>query len=334
MIPPPKIDVLLAVYNGAQHLPELLESLKAQSHHDWRLILRDDGSSDGSPDLVRDWATLTRRELLVVEDGDARVGPADSFARLLAWSDAPYFAFCDQDDVWEEDKLTRLVDAAVSAGDGVILAHCDLAVVDENLAPVAPSFWRQQDCDAALRRAAQGHRARLLFQNPVTGCAMLGNAALRRTMLPMPDDISMHDWWAALAAAYRGRIVPVEAPLVRYRQHDGNAVGARTRTLSAMVQRVLREPAAGVERTNAIFSVISRQAAAAHDRFGDAMTPAEQAFARNFAQIGAGLRRAGGWRLLFWALAARRRLPLAAQIVIATMKRSASRTKTTPPATP
>ncbi len=132
------IDILLATYNGARFLPEQLASLDVQTHSDWRLILRDDGSDDGSLQMVRDWASRTKRELIVIEDGDIRIGPAESFARLLAHSDAPYFAFCDQDDVWEADKLSRLVDAAASAGDGIILAHCDLAVVDGDLSPVEP----------------------------------------------------------------------------------------------------------------------------------------------------------------------------------------------------
>lgn len=317
----PAVDILLATYEGAAFLPEQLASLDAQTHRDWRLFLRDDGSSDGSPDIVREWAARTGRELVVVEDGDVRVGPAESFGRLLARSDAPYFAFCDQDDVWEPEKLSRLVEAAEAADGRPVLAHCDLRVVDSTLSPLAPSFWRQQGGDDDLRRAAPGHRARLLFQNPVTGCAMLGDAALREAMLPMPADVSMHDWWAALTAAYRGHIVPVDAPLVRYRQHGGNSVGARTRTTGAMTARLAREPAAAIGRTRRIFDVLASQASTALKRLGDAMTPEERAFATDFARIGDGLRRASGWRLLRWSMAARRRWPLAAHLLIETFRR-------------
>lgn len=101
----PLVDILLATYNGAKYLPEQLASLESQTHGDWRLIVRDDGSSDGSLDLVRDWAVETGSDLVVLEDGESRLGPAQSFGQLLARSDAPYFAFCDQDDVWLAEKI-------------------------------------------------------------------------------------------------------------------------------------------------------------------------------------------------------------------------------------
>lgn len=320
----PAIDVLLATYNGAKYLPEQLASLEAQTHTEWTLHLRDDGSTDGSLEVVRDWAVRTGRRLVLIEDGETRVGPAESFARLLTQSTAPYFVFCDQDDVWHSDKLAALLDANMQAPDGAVLAHCDLAVVDDELAPLVPSFWRQQQSDENLRRAAPGHRMRLFFQNPVTGCAMLGNAALREKMLPMPEAVSMHDWWAALAAAYLGRIVPVDRPLVKYRQHGKNSVGARERTFGKMLQTLVTEPARGFTRTWKIFDRLQEQALAALGRFGEGMTPQEQAFAQRFSRIRSGLKRKEGYWMLMWALTARRRWPLAAYILSTTFRRSAA----------
>lgn len=95
------VDILLATYNGARFLPEQLQSLIDQHFRDWRLIVRDDGSADDT----------------------------------LAISDAPYFAFCDQDDVWKPDKLSRMVaclrqhEATVGAATP-LLAFCDLEPVD------------------------------------------------------------------------------------------------------------------------------------------------------------------------------------------------------------
>ena len=199
----PLVDILLATYNGAKYLPDQLASLQAQTHTNWRLIVRDDGSNDGSLNLVRHWAAETRRALIVVEDGDTLQGPAKSFARLMALSDAPYFAFCDQDDVWLEHISTV-------------------------------SFDKLERC----KRARTG----LLLQNVVTGCAALGNSELRRRATPQPNDVLVHDWWVTLISAYFGAIRGVPEPLVRYRQHGGNAIGSMAWNPISKLKRFLAGP--------------------------------------------------------------------------------------------
>lgn len=320
------IDILLATYNGAKYLPEQLASLDAQTHTNWALIVRDDGSTDGSLEIVRNWAERTSRPIQIIEDNDTRVGPAESFGRLLARSTSPYFAFCDQDDVWAVDKLTHLLEAALRAPEGVLLAHCDLAVVNEALSLVAPSFWHQQQNDAELRSGAPQDRTRLFFQNPVTGCAMLGNAALREKMLPIPDAVSMHDWWATLTAAFSGQIIPVDTPLVNYRQHDHNSVGARERTFGKMITTLFTEPAAGFKRTWKIFDRLAQQTQATLDRYEGTMNAKERAFAVRFSLIRDGLRRLDGWWMLGWSVMVRRRWPLAAYIVSTTVRPSDGQT--------
>lgn len=321
-----RIDILLATYQGAAFLPEQLASLEAQTHRDWRLFLRDDGSTDGSPALVRDWAARHGRTLIEIVDGDSRTGPCESFSRLLAASDGPWFAFCDQDDFWAPEKLEILLAAAQAAGDeGPVMAHCDLEVVGRGLEPLAPSFWARAMNDPDLRGAAPGHRHRLFYQNPATGCAMLGNAALREAMAPVPRGVRMHDWWATLTAAWRGRIVAVDRPLVRYRQHGGNTIGARkVNSVAMMAWLLLTEREAALQRTRDVMGGIEVQAAAAERRLAPLLTAKEAAFARGFAGMGAGLRRGSSWRILLWALAARRRWPLAAHLLIRTFSRPAA----------
>ncbi len=263
------VDVLLATYNGARFLPELLASLEAQSHRDWRLILRDDGSTDETVTLVKEWARQTGRRFRVVEDGDKKVGPAENFARLLRRSDAPFFAFCDQDDVWLPDKLAQAVATIVSAEDEIgndtpVLAHCDLKVVDQDLNPLNDSFWRHQGFRfTEVRAGKQDDAARksLLIRNFVTGCAMAGNAALRQSAEPVPPDCVMHDWWLALIAAHTGEIRSIESPGILYRQHASNSLGAKGWSLIAVIRRtVLHDPGAAVQRTRVWLSSCRKQA--------------------------------------------------------------------------
>ena len=99
------IDILLATYNGETFLDEQLDSIAAQAHGDWRLIARDDGSSDRTPEILEAFRMRHPGKVVVLEDGDGNLGLVQNFSRLMAHSDAPYAAFCDQDDVWMPEKL-------------------------------------------------------------------------------------------------------------------------------------------------------------------------------------------------------------------------------------
>ncbi|MDU8928291.1 glycosyltransferase family 2 protein [Alisedimentitalea sp. MJ-SS2] len=327
------VDVLLATYNGAHYLPALLNSLEAQTFEDWQLIVRDDGSSDGTLDIVKDWAARIGRTVNVIEDGDAGLGPSGNFSRILAASQSPYFAFCDQDDIWLPEKIERLLKAAIctekSVGPGVpVLVHCDLKVVKEDLSVIHNSFWDQQDF--AYRNACQGPsgyhvRKSLALRNFVTGCAMLGNADLRQCMLPVPRDFSMHDWWAAHSAAQRGTITKVDDALVLYRQHASNAVGAKTRTFRTMMEKLLNEPAQALKRTRRASSMLSRQASIVLERFAHEMPSDESRFIQDFSEVGRGLSRLSGWRLLLWSIRTRQHRALTTLLVFETVSPTVSK---------
>ncbi len=190
------IAVLLATYNGAAFLEAQLASLEAQSFPHWRLLVRDDDSTDDTPQILRAWAARHPGRIALLEDGAGRQGVVGNFARLLAACDAPWFMCCDQDDVWLPDKLAVFAERMATlenrlGPDTPILIHSDLAVVDCDLAPIAASFWRYQGLD--VRRG--GRFRALLRRNVVTGCVCMGNAALRRLAIPIPAEARVHDWW-------------------------------------------------------------------------------------------------------------------------------------------
>ncbi len=264
------IDVLLATYNGASYLPEQLASLEAQTFADWRLVLRDDGSSDGSAQIVRDWAARTGRELAVIEDGRKGLGAMGNFAALIETSDAPYFACCDQDDVWLPEKLALMLERVREAerrrgADTPVLAYSDLRVVDAELREVSPSF--RSYCPLVLPRPARV-MSDLMTQNVVTGCASLGNAALRQAALPIPPEAVMHDWWLALVAVGLGELVDVPQATVLYRQHGKNAIGAVRWNLVSLLTRLVRDFAPTIRSVRDFLTISQRQARAFHARFG------------------------------------------------------------------
>lgn len=222
------IHILLSTYNGERYLKEQLDSIIAQTYTDWRLFVRDDGSTDDTLRIVEQYAEKDDR-IRIIDNGNANVGAMRSFEYLLKQCDgAEYYAFADQDDVWRSDKLTLSLDVIQQAekvhSGKPIVVHTDLQVVDENMIEIAPSFWHYSNIQADLLDA---HIRYLAICNSVTGCAMLFNKAARDCSLPMSADAYMHDAWLALMTAYHGGyVLPVHQTPVAYRQHGDNVLGA------------------------------------------------------------------------------------------------------------
>ena len=229
--------------------------------------MRDDGSSDGTPALVEALAREDPR-IRPLPAGGKNLGAVASFGALLAEAaagGARYVFLADQDDLWLENKLGRQLEAMTSAearfgSDVPILVHSDLAVVDDRLRPIDPSFLRYQSGLATPRGLSL---RTLLAQNLVTGCATAINRALLRMALPLPD-VVMHDWWLAQCAAGAGAVVSLPDALVLYRQHAANIVGARG--FYGLVARALRSPPAWWERGGRNFVRGVRQAAMLRER--------------------------------------------------------------------
>lgn len=256
------VDILLATFNGAQFLPEQLASIEAQTYRDWRLIVRDDGSSDGSLNIIGAFARRHGGRVRLLRDGRGRLGACGSFAALLEASDAPYFMFCDQDDVWLPEKIAGLLrmlqQAEERRGAAIpILVHSDLSVVDDKLRVIHQSFWRYA---RLLVPSAQRPPARLILRNYVTGCALIGNAALRRSALPISSEACMHDWWVALVAAALGEILDYKDPTTLYRQHHSNELGAQRRHLFGILRQFFQAPDREIQRVRVHIKQAQQQA--------------------------------------------------------------------------
>ncbi|GAA3957814.1 glycosyltransferase family 2 protein [Allohahella marinimesophila] len=224
----PQIDILLPTYNGERYLECLLESLLAQSFRDWRLIIRDDCSTDCTPAILESFAVTHPEKVFLVRDAEGRLGVKKSLNVMAQHATANYVALCDQDDVWLparlEHSLQELRLEEDVAGEGVpVLVHSDLQVVDQNLLEISASFWSFQRIEPAAMKALNV----ALTQNFVTGCTTLFNWPLLKKAFPCPQDAVVHDWWLALVAIAHGRVKTISAPLVQYRQHSENQIGAK-----------------------------------------------------------------------------------------------------------
>ena len=229
----PDIQVLLATYNGRRHLPMLLDSVFRQTRPG-DILARDDGSTDDTLDILRQHAPRVQ----VMAGSDGNVGARANFNQLLMAATAQYVALADQDDLWEPDRLEAgmavMLELEAQFGpQHPVLVHGDLRVCDADGNELCSSLWKFQRLDPGVRSFS-----RLLVQNNVTGCTVLANRALLDLALPVPQEAVMHDWWLTLVAAAAGSIGVVSRPLVGYRQHDCNQLGAVRSDCKGVVRRL------------------------------------------------------------------------------------------------
>lgn len=281
------VAILCPLYNGASFLPAFIQSIQTQSFQRWMLILRDDGSTDDSSALACA-ATQADPRICIAADSGRHLGVVGAFKALLnaVPADIPYVMFADQDDVWLPTKVEQSLDAMHAAEHdftGPVLVHTDLEVVDETLALVDRSFWRYAGID--VRRSALRDLTR---KNIVTGATVLFNAPLCSQLRRMPDDVPMHDWWAALVASALGRVVAVPVATVKYRQHGANAIGASASLARRGLARLIADAVTAFDRSPRVRHDIQRGAQQAHlllREFGHRLAPDDRTFLTRYAQL-------------------------------------------------
>lgn len=202
------ISVCIATYNGARYIAEQLASILKQLSAEDEVVVSDDGSTDGTIDIVR---SFNDRRIRIV-DGPRRHSPTLNFEWALRNAKGEYIFLADQDDVWLEDKVTRCVEE---------LQKCDCVVSD---ARVTDSFLNTtSESLFQLMHVKRGRLSNLLWRNGYTGCCMAFKREVLSKALPFPTDIPMHDIWIGNVAAFCGRLHFIDDRLLLFRRHDTTA---------------------------------------------------------------------------------------------------------------
>lgn len=223
------IAIIMAVYNGEAYIQEQLDSICRQTYTDWRLIVRDDGSSDNTVHIIEKFAEKTDNDIIICKNNPPSGCAKNNFALLLEDAkDAEYVMCCDQDDVWMEDKIEVSLKAMKELEDKYgkdmpMLVHGDVKVVDDSLNIIAGSMF---ELSHILKNPLLSE---LIIQNNVTGCTMMVNQNLCSSIADIAgsNEIIMHDYLAALYAAVFGKTAFIDRALLSYRQHQENSVGAK-----------------------------------------------------------------------------------------------------------
>lgn len=218
-----KIDILLATYNGAEYIAAQVRSLQNQTFDDWCLLVHDDGSTDATLEILDGFAQTDSR-IRIINDGKRFHNCALNFMHLLGFSEAPFCIFCDQDDIWLENKLQVMYDAIASKDNTKPHAVYSNSFVYN---PDVPTIGGS----ASLCLPTQ--LKDILFMNAgIQGCALMFNAALRNICSNVPKVVAMHDHVLTLAAAVFGSLTYVDRHLMLYRRHEMAVTGPTAKRLT------------------------------------------------------------------------------------------------------
>lgn len=225
---PKNVLILLATHNGEPWLAELFESLKAQTHSDWQLLIRDDASADGTVRLCQEFARADARVRVLPGERVKPRGPMANFEALMKvaglTADALVF-FCDQDDLWHPKKVETFMRHRMALSGLPTLLASDLDLIGSQGEKLLPkTFWKIQN----IPQDGPIEVMDLCSRNFFPGCSMCVDSDLLSKALPIPDGAIMHDWWLVLIAAAVGQIDRVRPPMTNYRQHHRNHTGATT----------------------------------------------------------------------------------------------------------
>ena len=228
----PVVVIVLSTFNGERFLWEQLNSLYCQTYGNIEIIVRDDGSKDGTCEILKRFSRERNNMNVLFE---RNIGVVSSFLRLLDLvpPSAQYVALCDQDDVWREDKIEIAISFFRTVEPTTPAMYCGaLEVVDENLNRIG-----------AIKKAIrEPSLENALVQNVATGCTTVINKSALRLVTGKKvaiNKIQMHDWWLYQIISAFGLILFDDIPKIRYRQHSRNVIGSSS-GIELWVKRIKR----------------------------------------------------------------------------------------------
>ncbi len=261
-----KLSVAMCTYNGARHLQDQLVSLAAQTRLPDELVVCDDQSADDTVELLRAFAAHAPFPIHIYSN-EKNLGSTKNFERAIELCCGDIIALCDQDDVWHPAKLSRIAEVFASRPE-IGMVFTDAEVVDEALRPLGYYLW-QHTFSAAARKLFRAGKAFdvLSLHNIVTGATMAFRSKFKELVLPIPQHIALiHDGWiAAMIAATGATIEPLHEPLIKYRQHLRQQIGATpppdedmTKTFIDNLHFALRKKYAFAEELRSLETIYER----------------------------------------------------------------------------
>lgn len=225
----PKVDILLATYNGEKYIKEQVESILNQTYENIQIIISDDCSTDNTRQVLKEYENNEKIKIFYQEKN---LGYVKNFEFLLKQVKSNLYMLSDQDDVWKKEKVEKSVEKIES--EKLDLVFGDLEVVDENLNTLYKSYNRYMHLIHKIKKYQKDYRLQYLY-NCMTGCTIISRKNWIDKVLPFPTNSKymIHDYWLGLVIALNGKVGYIEEPYILYRQHGKNQVGSKKASKTA-----------------------------------------------------------------------------------------------------
>ena len=219
----PKVIIMMSTYNGEKYLAEQIESILNQTEKDFVLEIHDDGSTDGTLEIIKAYAQKDKR--ICIDNSGHKGYPKCFFDLMKDAGEAKYYAFSDQDDVWLPNKIERAI-SFIDNEESPALYGAHKKIVDSNLNEIGRDSTQQPGVLYAF-----------LCKNELSGCTMVYNRKLQDILLKyIPDRKDFyHDSWIYKVALVCGKVKKKKKATILYRQHNNNTVGATEKGIKRFI---------------------------------------------------------------------------------------------------
>lgn len=240
------VEIILATYNGEAYIAEFLKSLHQQTFRDFRILVRDDCSTDNTVEIIEKFSDTLK--ISIITDQKGNLGFYENFSEILSYAKAEYLLLADQDDIWDQNKLLTYLEVFQKTECLAIFSKFKL--IDQNGKLIGDEMLQGFD-------PVNTHNA-YYWGNNATGCTM----ALRRTLLNdvrLDNAAHYHDWKIALTAARSNGLYFLQNPLTHYRVHQLQSSGFNNRKhpLSNMNQTLKNFKRGGYEQVKNLNSIVN-----------------------------------------------------------------------------
>jgi glycosyltransferase involved in cell wall biosynthesis len=217
------ISVAMCTCNGARYLQEQLDTIAAQSRRPFELVIADDRSSDGTIELLEQFAQRSAFAVHIHQNA-SRLGSTRNFDRVIRFCRGDYIALSDQDDRWKPEKLARLGEMLDQhAGAGMVFS--DAMLIDGASQPAVGTLWRSLRFSRETRALFAANPGAVILERPVvTGATMLFRRSLLKHFSSMPS-AWVHDGWITWMSILWAEALFTEEPLIEYRVHAAQQLG-------------------------------------------------------------------------------------------------------------
>lgn len=220
------ISVAMATYNGEKYIKEQLESILKQLNEDDEIIISDDGSTDNTINIIKSFED----KRIKIFDGP-RNGVKQNFANAIYNCTGKYIFLSDQDDIWCDNKVNIILKNFEKEKCMCIVHDC-IVFDSSNDDVIYDSFYKYRNSGSGIIKN--------IWKNTYIGCCMTIDARMKNTILPIPNDIEMHDQWIGLLCEKEGKSLFINDKLINYRRHNDNVTNMKHYSVWRMIKNRVR----------------------------------------------------------------------------------------------